>query len=113
MSSCCSKKNASSTELKRIWPSDLGSDPIFEPDLDNFKKNILTKFQTSEAKNVLCSVNKIFLQIDLLTYFLTQHNPCLELDLYITKTNILIKFHHTKNKNAVSRVLTRFSFNLA
>ena len=37
----------------------------------------------------------------------------LELDLDIIKKNILIKFQHAHAKNAVSRVLTRFSFNLA
>ena len=66
----------------------------------------MTKFQTSEAKTAASSVNKIFLQFDLVTYFLTTL-PLIEPDLNIIKNNILIKFHHAQVKNAVRRVLTR------
>jgi len=54
---------------------------------------------------------KNFLRFDLVTYFLTQHDPY-ELCLDIAKTNILTKFHQNQVTNVASRVKTRLSKDL-
>ena len=47
-----------------------------------------------------------FSRSDLVTYFLTQRNPILNLGLDFVKMNILSKFEQNWDKNVVSRVLT-------
>ena len=54
----------------------------------------------------------VFSRSDLVTYFLTQHNPILNLGLDFVKMNILSKFEQNWDKNVVSRVLTSIFQNL-
>ena len=48
---------------------------MFELDLHIIKTNILIQFQHAQAKNAVSSVNKISLQVDLVTEFLTRYDP--------------------------------------
>ena len=74
-------------EFYEIWPCDIAFDatrPIFEVSLDLIKKNILTKFQHVQAKNVFDTTQPIF-----------------ELGLDIIETNFLTNFQAAQVNKAV------------